>query len=157
MDNDNIKKLEFERKPKSGKIATIFIVQTALMAASLTALKFALSFIPNVEVVTVLIMVYATTFGFLQTFVATLVFCAVEVGIYGVGTWVLLYFIYWPLLAFLASALLKRGNVVVAVVVAGIMSALFGLLSACADTLLLSAGLSSADLSKYFVAYYLRG
>ena len=77
---------------KKGRLAAEYVVKVAVMSALLTALKFALSFIPNVEVVTLLIMVYAAVFGAAYALPAVLVFCAVEVAIYGAGSWVVLYF-----------------------------------------------------------------
>ena len=115
------------------RLAAEYVVKVAVMAALLTALKFALSFIPNVEVVTLLITVYAAVFGAAYVFPAVLVFCAVEVAIYGVGSWVILYFVYWPLLAALSCLILSRKRSAVAV------------------------GFPGLDLGAYWVAYYVRG
>lgn len=136
---------------------TSYIAKVAVMAALFVALKFALSFIPNVEIVTLLIMVFSSAFGMIYTLPATLVFSSIEVLIYGVHSWVILYFVYWPLLAIISSILLKRKNVIIAIIVALIMSILFGVLSACSDTILCIGSLSSMQLRDYFIAYYLRG
>lgn len=141
-----------------GRLAAEYVVKVAVMSAMLTALKFALSFIPNVEVVTLLIMVYAAVFGAVYTLPAVCVFCAVEVAIYGFGSWVLLYFVYWPALALLCCALFRRRHsLLVAVVAAAVMSALFGVLSACTDTLFVAVGFPGPELGAYWVAYYVRG
>lgn len=139
------------------RLATSYIVKVAFMSALLTALKFALSFIPNVEVVTVLICVYASVFGIAYALPATLIFCAVEVAIYGVGSWVLLYFVYWPMLAVCASLLLKGGRPLRAILLGAMGTFVFSLLSACCDTLFCIGYFSSADLAKYWVAYFMRG
>lgn len=139
------------------KLTAAYVVKTAVMAALLTSLKLALSFIPNVEIVTLLILVYAAVFGAMYTLPAVLIFCCVEIAIYGVASWVLLYFIYWPLLAFGACIILKKRKTWKAAVYAALMSAFFGLLSACCDTLVTAAGFSDVDLGDYFVAYYIRG
>lgn len=129
------------RKKRRMRLAAEYVVKVAVMAALLTALKFALSFIPNVEVVTLLITVYAAVFGAAYVFPAVLVFCAVEVAIYGVGSWVILYFVYWPLLAALSCLILSRKrSAIVAAVTAAVMSAFFGVLSACCDTLYVAVG-----------------
>lgn len=143
---------------KRSRLAAEYVVKVAVMSALLTALKFALSFIPNVEVVTLLIMVYAAVFGAAYTLPAVVVFCAVEIAIYGVGSWVILYFIYWPMLAAVSCLLFaKRRNIFLAVAVAVVMSALFGVLSACCDTLYVAVGLYEGDLAHYWLAYYVRG
>ena len=85
-----------------GRLAAAYVARVAVMSAMLTALKFALSFVPNVEVVTLLVMVYAAAFGAAYALPATVIFCAVETAIYGAGSWVVLYFVYWPLLALLS-------------------------------------------------------
>lgn len=142
---------------KGASLAAKYVVRVALMAAMLSALKFALSFIPNVEVVTLLILVYSAVFGAAYAIPAALVFCAAEVALYGLGSWVPLYFVYWTLLAFAGSALLKKRKLWVAVTLAFFMSVLFGVLSACSDTLFAAVNLSGAELSRYWIAYYLRG
>lgn len=143
---------------RRGRVAAEYIVKVAVMAAMLTALKFALSFVPNVEVVTLLIMVYAAVFGAAYVLPSVFVFCAVEVAIYGVGSWVILYFIYWPTLAFLSCVLFaRRRHLLVAAVTAAVMSALFGVFSACCDTLYVAVGLYEGDLARYWLAYYVRG
>lgn len=139
------------------KLTTTYVVRVAFMSALLTALKFALSFVPNVEVVTLLILVYGACFGLAYALPATLIFCAVEVAIYGASSWVLLYFLFWPLLALLASLFLKGGRTWLALIFAVVGSEFFGVLSACCDTLFCVANLSPAALGDYWVAYYLRG
>ncbi len=143
---------------KKGRLAAEYVVKVAVMSALLTALKFALSFIPNVEVVTLLIMVYAAVFGAAYALPAVLVFCAVEVAVYGAGSWVVLYFLYWPLLAVVSCLIFaRRRSVIAAVLTAAVMSVLFGVLSACCDTLFVAAGFSGLDLAAYWTAYYVRG
>ena len=145
----------------NGKLATIFVARVALIAALLTVGKMAFAAIPNVEVVTVLIIVYGATLGLPYALTATLIFCTVEMAIWPPHTWVVLYYIYWPALAIVSSLALRRSNVfkttVFAVIIAVFGSFLFGLLSACVDTLFCVGNLSPEDLRKYWVAYYLRG
>ena len=145
----------------NGKLATIFVARVALIAALLTVGKMAFAAVPNVEVVTVLIIVYGATLGLPYALAATLIFCTVEMAIWPPHTWVLLYYIYWPSLAVVSSLILRRTGIlkttVFAVIIAIIGSFLFGLLSACVDTLFCVGNLTPADLRKYWVAYYLRG
>ncbi|MCQ2409067.1 MAG: hypothetical protein MJ068_00825 [Clostridia bacterium] len=142
---------------KRVKLTSAYIARVALMAALLTTLKLAFSFIPNVEVVTLLILVFSSSFGLIYSLPATLIFCLTEMLFYGFNSWVILYFVYWPLLAVISAVLLKRKNVAVAVIISAFLSFVFGVLSACADTLFCVMKLSGPDLAKYFAAYYLRG
>lgn len=145
----------------NGKLATIFVARVALIAALLTVGKMAFAAVPNVEVVTVLIIVYGATLGLPYALTATLIFCTVEMAIWPPHTWVLLYYLYWPALAITASLTLRRAGLVkttvFAVIIAVVGSFLFGLLSACVDTLFCVGNLTPADLEKYWIAYYLRG
>ena len=138
-----------------------YVTQVAVMAGLLTALKFALSFLPNVEVITLLIAVFSAVWGLKYSLPATLVFCTVEMAIYGIGTWVPLYFIYWPLLAVIFHFALrgKRPAVAmgIALAIALPMTAFFGVLSASVETLFVIGAVSSDMLGKYFVTYYLKG
>lgn len=146
---------------RNGKLATIFVARVALIAALLTVGKMAFAAVPNVEVVTVLIIVYGATLGLPYALTATLIFCTVEMAIWPPHTWVLLYYIYWPALALVSSLALRRNNVlwatIFAVVIGVVGSFLFGLLSACVDTLFCVGNLTPEDLRKYWIAYYLRG
>lgn len=149
-------------KKRKGRLAAEYVVKVAVMAAMLTALKFALSFVPNVEVVTLLVMVYAAVFGAAYVVPAVVVFCSVEMAIYGVGSWVILYYVYWPLLALASCAVFRLKTdttirIVVSAIFAAIMSAFFGVLSACCDTLFVAVGFPGLDLASYWVAYYIRG
>lgn len=139
------------------RTATLYIVRVAIMAAMLTAVKFALSFIPNVEALTVLIIVYGSTLGIAYALPAALIFCTVEIAIYGAGSWTLLYFVYWPLLAVVASCFLKGRRLWLAVIFGIAGSVLFGVLSACCDTLFCVTSLAPSHLDDYWIAFYLRG
>ena len=82
------------------KFTALQAAYIAVCAATLTAGKAALAAIPNVEVVSLLLGVYGYVFG-LAGVLSSLIFCAVEVLIWGAGSWVVLYFIYWPLFTLL--------------------------------------------------------
>ena len=145
----------------NGKLATIFVARVAILAALLTVGKMAFAAVPNVEVVTILVMVYGATLGLPYALTAALIFCTVEMAIWPPHTWVVMYYIYWPVLAVLSSLLLRRRNVfkatVVAVIVAVIYAEFLGVLSSCVDTLFCVGRLTPADLRIYWLAYYLRG
>lgn len=157
---DNVNNAQ-KSKSEKARSSAVFVARVALMAGMLTAFKFALSFIPNVEVVTVLIIVFASAWGLRYALPATLVFCAVEVAIYGGAgypSWIILYFIYWPLLAVVSWACLrKKQRVIVATIIGIVGSALFGVLSACTDTLCVIGLIPNENLASYWLLYYVRG
>lgn len=83
------------------------IVLIAILSASLTAGKLALSFIPNVEIVTLLFIVYTSVFGLKKSLFISLIFSTTEILLYGFSTWLLGYYLIWPLLIILTSILNK--------------------------------------------------
>lgn len=74
------------------------IVLIGILSASITAGKLALSFIPNVEIVTLLFIVYATVFGVKRSLFISMIFSTTEILIYGFSTWLLGYYIIWPMI-----------------------------------------------------------
>ena len=77
------------------------LVLGGVLVAVLEASKLALSFLPNVELVSLLVILYALEFPTL-VFLILPVFVLVECGVYGLGLWVFMYLYAWPLLAVLA-------------------------------------------------------
>ena len=107
------------------------IVRTAMLSAILVLGKLALSFIPNVEVVTACVLIFSFVFGF-ETLFATLVFCLLDMIIYSFSLDVALsYFTYWPLLA-LSGIIAKRlgaKNAYVYAILGVIGSLMFGIIT----------------------------
>ena len=127
-----------------------------IMAATLTAGKLALSFLPNVEVVTLFIALYSYSFGALGL-LASFVFVTLETLIYGFGGWTVSYFLYWPLVSaiFMLLGFLRVKGRVIPTALAVIMTSLFGVL-----TSLVEIGLFSGFFDNFFYrfsVYYLRG
>ena len=127
-----------------------------VMAATLECGKLVLSFLPNVEVVTILCALYGYVFGWLGV-AAAIVFVCIEPLIYGFGPWVITYFIYWPTVALVFMLLRLKGikNRWVITAVAVGMTVLFGLLSSFIEAAIY-LGFNSHFLHN-FVLYYARG
>ncbi len=103
----------------------------ALMSAILITGKFALSFIPNIEVVTTLVICLAFVFKYDSIF-ATLIFCTADILIYPPSIDVIIsYYLYWNLLALIVATLseLKIKNEWVYFTISLIMTALFGVIT----------------------------
>lgn len=84
------------------------IAVTAVMAAILITSKFMLALVPNVEVITPLVIIFTCSLGFKRTFFAVLVFCLIDNLIYSFHYLVTIqYFFHWPLLCVL-SFLIKK-------------------------------------------------
>lgn len=83
------------------------ITQIAILSASLTAGKLVLSVVPNVEIVTFLLITFTVLFGFRKAMITSLIFVTTDVLLYGFGTWILGYYFVWPLLIVLTHFLSK--------------------------------------------------
>jgi energy-coupling factor transport system substrate-specific component len=79
----------------------------AAMSAVLEASKAALSAIPNVELVSLLFMVYTLVFGARRTLAVSFIFTGLECLVYGIGIWTADYLYVWPVLI-LFTYLLRR-------------------------------------------------
>lgn len=124
----------------------------ALLTAILTICKMALGFIPNVEVVTLILVTSAMTFGIKKSLLVSLLFCTIQGFIFGFDPNILCYYIHWDALV-LGCIFLKKAkhNELIIALYAAFMSFLFGVQSS-ATAVLLSGGLSSF-LSKFTMMY----
>ena len=141
------------------QLLTKDIVLTALAAALLSAGKQALVAIPNVEVVTLLIMLYAACFKPAIAFIATEVFIFIEIFIWGFNTWVFAYLIHWNLLAlftFFLARIFKVKNRFVYFGYAILMTVAFGALTTFIDAIVASYK-SGHNFGVLFAAIYVRG
>lgn len=128
----------------------------AVMAAILEAGKLALSFLPNIEVVTLFTAVFGYVFGALAV-PATCIFVVLEIELYGFGSWSIAYLIHWNVVCFVfwMAARKKIENRIVLTLFALVLTFLFGVL-----TSLLEIGLFSGiynDFGYRFLIYYSRG
>ncbi len=132
------------------------VALVGIMAAAVECGKIALSAIPNVEVVTILLALFGYTFGWFGV-IAAIVFVCIEPLIWGVGTWVISYFIYWPLVALIFMVLGKKDvkNKVLLTFVGILCTVFFGVLTSLVDIGLFSGNYD--DFFKRFAIYYGRG
>ena len=97
----------------------------AVFAAMMIALQVGLSFLPNVELVTLLIIL-ATCYMGAKSLLSVAVFVLVEGLIYGFHIWWINYLYIWPLLVILVLLFRKFGNTILWAILAGIYGLLFG-------------------------------
>ncbi len=141
---------------KGGYSPTRAIATVGIMAAVIECAKLALAALPNLEAVTLLVAVFGYTFGRLGV-LAAVVFVCIEPLIWGFGTWVIGYFLYWPFVA-LVFALLGSAGIRSRAVLTGaalLLTVWFGVLTSFIDV-----GLFSGSYDRIFVrfaVYYARG
>lgn len=113
------------------------IVAIGMMVAMLEAGKAALMAIPNVEIVTLLIILFTLYFG-PKIIYAIGAFVLIEGMLYGFGTWWIMYLYVWPLLALITWLLRKYESPWVYAVLSGVFGLLFG--AACSIPYLFIGG-----------------
>ena len=112
-----------------------------ILAALTFGLKVAMSFLPNIEPVSLLVMLYAVIFGRKSVFPIYL-YVVMEILFYGIQLWNINYLYVWTILALVAWILRKQNSPLVWALVSGIFGLLFGLL--CAPVYLFSGGVAFA-------------
>ncbi len=126
------------------------IALIGILSATITAGKLALCFIPNVEVVTLLFIVYTVVFGMRRTLMISCVFSTIEIFIYGFSTWFLVYYLIWPFLIFLSNFLRKKiSSEYGFATLAGLFGLLFGLFFAVFESFFYGI--------MYGVSYWIKG
>lgn len=116
------------------------ITLIGLLAAVLLILQVALGPLPNIEVVSLLVIVYAMVFG-KRVFYILAVFAVLEGLIYGFGIWWIMYLYVWPLLAVITLLLKKTESVWIWAVISGGFGLAFGAL--CAIPYAVGGGLAA--------------
>lgn len=127
-----------------------------ISAAILECTKLALAALPNVEVTTLLCALFGYSFG-VWGILSAVVFVVIEPLIWGFGTWLVSYAIYWPLVALIFMLLGRKGvrSRILLTVTALMLTFFFGILTALVDV-----GLFSGYFDKFFYRfgiYYARG
>ena len=116
-----------------------------ILAALTFAAKYVMSWMPNIEPVSLMVMLFAVTFGWKALF-PIYVYVLMEILFYGLGSWNFNYFYIWAILAFAALALRNMHDRLGWAILSGCFGLLFGVLCAPVDVFI--GGLSYA-LSKW--------
>ena len=112
-----------QQKNNNRTIYSVALV--AVLTAVVTAQQVALSFLPNIELVTLLMILYTRHFG-KKTLLVIYCFAALQALIYGLGLWVFNYLYVWTILYFIVQLLRNYDEPLIWAVVAGGFGLLFG-------------------------------
>ena len=105
------------------------MVLCGLLAAILFVLQVVFGFLPNVEPVTILIIIFTLVLG-RKTLVIIYTFALLEGIFYGFGIWWIMYLYVWTILYFIVRLMRKNESVVIWAVVGGGFGLAFGALCA---------------------------
>lgn len=107
------------------KIRDICLI--AVLGVTLYASQVAMAFLPNIEIVSLLVIIFTLVLG--KRIIGVLaVFVLVEGVTYGFGTWWLMYLYIWPLLALVTYLLRRMTGTVSWALLSGVFGLLFGFL-----------------------------
>lgn len=112
-------------RTKDEPIQTRTLMVLALSGAVLFAAKAAMSPLPNIEPVSLLILVYASVLGW-QALYPVFVFIGLDILLYGLNLWVINYLYVWPLLVLAALLLRSVRSPLGMAVLSGAFGLLFG-------------------------------
>ena len=114
----------------------------AILAVTIWALKFALSFIPNVEPVSLLLSVFTMSFG-LESLIIMAIYVMLDILLYGFGMWTVGYLYIWAILILAVHFVWKKTKKIsYIVIVNGLFGLIFGALYI--PMYIATAGLSTA-------------
>lgn len=116
-----------QKSVQKGKLTIKDIAVMGVMVATMTSFKYAMSLLPNIEPVSLLIILYTLFLG-PKVIYAIIVFVFVEGLIYGFGSWWVCYLYIWPLLSIITLFIGKKvTDIKTRTWVFSILSGLFGL------------------------------
>ena len=136
------------RSMSDTKITTKQLAQLAIIAALMVAGKEALSFIPNVHPVMLLITITTIVYGW-KALLPVICFDLVEIIIYGFGLWTIMYLYIWPLAVLLVMIFREEQSRLFWAIIAGGFGLIFGAL--CSIPYIFTSGINAA------IAYWIAG
>lgn len=129
------------------KLSAREIVILGLMTALLLVAQVGLSFMPNIELVSLLIIVYTMVFR-KKVFLIIYTFVLLEGLIYGFGTWWFTYLYVWTVLALLAWAFREMESTLGWAILNAAFGLMFGALTALTNLFISGIG----GMISYWVA-----
>ena len=108
-----------------GKITVREITLFGVLGALTFAAKYVMAFLPNIEPVSLMVMLFAVTFG-KKALYPILLYVAMEILFYGLGTWNVMYLYIWPCLGILACGLREMKSPLGWAVLSGAFGLMFG-------------------------------
>ena len=109
------------------KVTVKDIAVCAFLAAILFVVQVMLGFLPNIELVSLLVILYTLEFR-KKTLWVIYVFAVLEGLVYGFGVWWWMYLYVWTILYFIAGLFRKNNSTLLWALISGIYGLCFGFL-----------------------------
>ncbi len=116
----------------SPKLTVRFIALLAMLAALTFALKVVMALLPNIEPVSLMVMLLMAVFGWRGLY-GVYTYVILEFLFYGIGIWNVYYLYVWAILAVLAMLFRKMESPLGWALLSGIFGLAFGALCALTD------------------------
>jgi energy-coupling factor transport system substrate-specific component len=104
------------------------IAIVGLLGALLIIIQVGLGFLPNIELVSLFILVYSLVFG-KKALYMIYIFVLIEGVLYGFGIWWIIYLYIWTILWLLVMLFRKNSSLIYWAIIAGVFGLFFGALS----------------------------
>ena len=108
------------------------MVLFAILGALTFAAKYVMSFLPNIEPVSLMVMLFAVVFGWKWVYPVYL-YVVMEILFYGISLWNINYLYIWAVLAVAAICLRKMQSPLAWAMLSGVFGLMFGALCGIVD------------------------
>ena len=119
-------------KPSELKLTVREMVLFSILGAMTFAAKYVMSFLPNIEPASLMVMLFAVVFGKKWVY-PTYLYVAMEILFYGINLWSINYLYIWAVLAVVALLLKDMQSAFGWAIVSGVFGLLFGVLCGIVD------------------------
>ena len=116
----------------SKKLTVRQVILFGILGALTFALKLGMAGLPNIEPVSLLVMVFAAVFG-MKALYPVYIYVVMEILYFGLGTWNICYLYVWPILAVAAYLLRNMKGRLGWAMVSGVFGMAFGALCGIVD------------------------
>ena len=115
----------------------------AVLGAMMFALQVVMAPLPNIEPVSLLVMIFAAVFGW-KALYPVYVFVVMEILFYGISTWNIYYLYVWAVLAFAAILMRKQTQPLAWALLSAVYGLMFGALCGIVDIFVGGFGYAAA-------------
>ena len=129
--------------PLDKKLTIREITLFAVLGAMMFALQVVMAPLPNIEPVSLLVMIFAAVFGW-KALYPVYVFVVMEILFYGISTWNIYYLYVWAVLAFAAIAMRKQTQPLAWALLSAVYGLMFGALCGIVDIFIGGFGYAAA-------------
>ena len=119
-------------KSSKSHLTILEMVLFGMLAALTFALQVVMSPLPNIEPVSLLVMLFAVTFGW-KALYPVYIFVVMEILYYGISLWNIYYLYIWAILALAALAMRKVENPLLWALLSAVFGLMFGALCGIVD------------------------